>query len=111
MVFIFLVQEFQVQHERLAPLCRHFFFLDYYPGKGVYLLLLLSLIMQHTYALQWIIAIALLVVITINIVFPCMLNSEPINGLKPRDMLLNQTEKMVEETPDETLKRKLKENG
>ena len=40
-----------------------------------------------------------------------MLNSEPINGLKPRDMLLNQTEKTVMETPDETLKRKLKENG
>ena len=45
LIFIFLMQELQVKNARLAPIVRHFYFLDYYPGKAIYLFLLLSLIM------------------------------------------------------------------
>ena len=45
LIFIFLMQELQVKNARLAPICRHFYFLDYYAGKAIYLFLLLSLIM------------------------------------------------------------------
>ena len=48
LIFIFLIQELQVKNARLAPICRHFYFLDYYAGKAIYLLLIMSLIMQHT---------------------------------------------------------------
>ena len=48
LIFIFLMQELQVKNARLAPILRNFYFLDYYAGKAIYLLLLMSLIMQHT---------------------------------------------------------------
>ena len=47
MIFIFICQEFQVAHERLAWVKLSFYFLDYHIGKGVYLLLCASLILQH----------------------------------------------------------------
>ena len=47
LIGIFLVTELQVKQEKLAPLCKHFYLLDYYLGKGLYLLLLTSLVLQH----------------------------------------------------------------
>ena len=44
LLFIFVMVEFQVKQERLAPICRHFFFLDYYTGKAFYHLLFISII-------------------------------------------------------------------
>ena len=46
-IFIFILQELQVSTERLAFITEHFKFLDYHIGKGLYLLLLTSFILQH----------------------------------------------------------------
>lgn len=80
LILIFLVQEFQVQNERLNPICRHFYFLDYYIGKGFYLLLVSSLILQHDGILQWLVTIAVIVVVLLDVVHPCLMGSDPING-------------------------------
>ena len=45
LIGIFVIVEMQVKHEKLAPFCKHFFFLDYYLGKGLYLLLIVSIIL------------------------------------------------------------------
>ena len=47
LIFVFIVQEFQVSHERLIWVKHSFYFLDYHFGKGMYLLLCASLILQH----------------------------------------------------------------
>lgn len=60
-------------------MCKNFHFLDYYVGKGLFLLLLASLILQHQDMLQWIVAIALIVIITVDLVHGCLLGAEPVN--------------------------------
>jgi len=45
LMFVFLFQELQVQ--KLDFIGRNFYFLDYYIGKGMYLLLCVGLILQH----------------------------------------------------------------
>lgn len=47
LIFIFIMQEFQVKGDWHGPVYRSFYFLDYYFGKGIYLLLCASLILQH----------------------------------------------------------------
>ena len=69
-----------MRHERFAPICHHFYFLDYYIGKAFYLLLIAALILQHQDLLQFLIAVVILVAVALNIVHPCMLGSDPING-------------------------------
>jgi len=63
----------------MTNVCRNFYFLDYYIGKGLYLLLLASLILQHQEMLQWIVTVALSFVIVIDMVHGCLLGAEPIN--------------------------------
>ena len=45
LIFIFVIQELQVQQERLAPISKHFYFLDYYFGKAFYILLMTTFIL------------------------------------------------------------------
>ena len=56
-------------------LCKHFYFLDYYLGKGLYLLLMASLIIQHQEMIQWLIAVALLFIIGIDLIHGCLLGA------------------------------------
>ena len=44
LIVIFIIVEMQIK-PRLANFCRNFYFLDYYLGKGLYLMLLASLIL------------------------------------------------------------------
>ena len=67
-------------HERLAWVKLSFYFLDYHIGKGVYLLLCASLILQHQEVLQWLVAVACMIVVGINMVHPCLVGFEPVNG-------------------------------
>lgn len=69
-----------MKQEKLAPLCKHFYFLDYYLGKGLFLLLMASLILQHREMLQWLVSVALLVVISIDLIHGCLLGADPINS-------------------------------
>lgn len=80
LIFIFVVQELQVAHEKLAPICKNFYFLDYYVGKGFYVLLLTTLILQHNGVFQWLVALPLFVVVGVNFVNPCLFGADPING-------------------------------
>ena len=80
LIFIFVVQELQPRSERLAFVCRNFSFLDYHIGKGLYLMLCAFLVLQHTNVTQWLVAIAVLLVVMINLVHPCLLGADPING-------------------------------
>ena len=64
----------------MAPICQHFFFLDYYVGKALYLLLMISLILQHPDVFQWFAAIAIFVVVCIDFIHPCLFGAEPVNG-------------------------------
>lgn len=80
LIVIFVVQELQVTQERLAPICKHFYFLDYYTGKGLYILLMTSLILQHSTVFQWLVAVALFAVVLVNLVYPCLFGADPING-------------------------------
>ena len=45
LIFIFTIQELNVKVEKLAFVPRNFYFLDYYMGKAIYLLLLISLLL------------------------------------------------------------------
>ena len=47
LLFVFIVQELQVTYTHLAFVKHHFYFLDYHFGKGLYLLMLIGLILQH----------------------------------------------------------------
>jgi len=80
LIFIFVIQEFQVKHVKLAPISHHFYFLDYYVGKGVYLLLLGTLLLQHSEVLEWIIVVAILMVVIVDFLHPCLFGAGPING-------------------------------
>ena len=91
-IFIFTVQELQVSTERLAFIVEHFRFLDYHIGKGLYLLLLISIIMQHPDVMQWLISMVLLVAVVLNMVHPCIFGANPING---PSIALAQTDKGV----------------
>jgi len=82
-IFIFIVQELQVTNARLAFVVEHFAFLDYHIGKGLYLLLLISFILQHPYVMQWLMSIVLFVVVVFNLIHPCIFGSNPINGTGP----------------------------
>lgn len=74
------MQELQVTNEKLQPICKHFYFLDYYTGKGFYILLLTSFILQHNGVIQWLIAIVLFVVVIVNMANMCLFGADPING-------------------------------
>ena len=83
MIMIFVIQELQVQNERLAWIVEHFCILDYHIGKGAYLLLLLTFVLQHRDVIQWLIAIPLFAVVLINFVHPCVMGGSPVNGGGP----------------------------
>ena len=100
LIAIFVVVEIQVTQEKLALLCKHFFFLDYYLGKGLFLLLMSSLILQHQNMLQWIFAIALSFPIVIDLLHGCLLSAEPINPPPAFDSSTKST--AAEDTAKET---------
>ena len=83
MIFIFIIQELQVTNERLCWIVDYFCFLDFHINKGLYLLLLLTFILQHNDVIQWLIAIPLFAIIMINFVHPCVMGGDPVNGGGP----------------------------
>ena len=83
MIFIFIIQELQVTNERLCWIVDYFCFLDFHINKGLYLLLLLTFILQHNDVIQWLIGIPLFAIIMINFVHPCVMGGDPVNGGGP----------------------------
>ena len=78
LIAIFIITELQLK-PKIINLCKHFYFLDYYLGKGLYLLLLCSLILQHQDMIQWLFVLAILVAIAIDMIHGCVMGAEPIN--------------------------------
>ena len=58
----------------------NFYFLDYHFGKGIYLLLCASLVLQHPDVLQWLICVACFIAVGVNMVHPCLIGMDPVNG-------------------------------
>ena len=78
LIAIFIITELQLK-PKIMNLCKHFYFLDYYLGKGLYLLLLASLILQHQDMIQWLFVVAILVVTVVDLIHGCIMGAEPIN--------------------------------
>ena len=80
LIALFIITEIHPVEGKLASLCKGFHFLDYHIGKALFLLLCATFIWQHTYVVEWLINIAIMIVVIVNFVHPCLLGAQPING-------------------------------
>ena len=97
LIFIFIMQEFQVKGDWHGPIYRSYYFLDYYIGKGFYLLLLVALILQHRDVAQYLIVCAIMIVIAADFIYPCLLTNEPINGESAMVMIVMTDKNILNE--------------